>query len=300
MSKYLFILGAGASKPYGYPTGDELKWKIINELSNCNGLTFEALKEDFLDGRIKEFASSFRASKLNSIDAFLRMNHDFESIGKLAIAVNILQAQTSSNLDPANQDWFGYLYNRLIGTEEERLNNPDISFITFNYDHSLEHQLYNSFKHSFKLSEERVRDVLKKIKVHHVYGDIGELASPLNQHQSLVEYFHYHNYHRYNAIKHASDHIKVMYSQREAVPKEVSDLQSSENIYILGFGFEKLNIDRLGFKWNYLRNKVRATGYGLTGSEKTAAISAMDIHPNKITFGHSAWDCYTLLRESLG
>ena len=38
------ILGAGASMPYGFPSGEELKWQIIDEAVTPNNNTGKALR----------------------------------------------------------------------------------------------------------------------------------------------------------------------------------------------------------------------------------------------------------------
>ncbi len=298
MKEYLFVLGAGASQPYGYPTGQQLKWNIINDFSNSTGPTYDLLRSEFSAEVLKGFAASFKASKLDSIDAFLRMNTDYELIGKKAIAANILQAQSTSNLDPAGKDWFGYIYNRLIGTDESRLSDPRISFITYNYDHSIEVQLINAFKHSFNLNDTEAKKSFVKIKIHHVYGDIGDFSSPLNHVHKINEHFHFENNTRARAIEEAAKSIKVMYGQRDEVPEDVREMFFGKEIYFLGFGFDKLNIQRLGIDWKrFERVIVKASGFGLTNAEKASHIQSMGIHANKIVFGHQTHDCYHFLRE---
>jgi hypothetical protein len=297
MSKYLFVLGAGASQPYGYPTGNALKWKIITDLLNGSGITFEVLKHEFSDLALKNFATCFKSSKLNSIDAFLRLNQDFEFIGKKAIATNILHSQSTSDLDPLGKDWLGYIYNRLIGTEESKLEDPEISFITFNYDHSLELQLHNAIKHSFNLSKEDTQKAFNKIKIHHVYGDIGEFASPLNSIHNLNDYFHFHCNARIKAVEDASTSIKVMYDQREELPDYVKKLFEAKHIYFLGFGFDKLNIQRLGIDWKNYNKQIRVCGLSITDAERNAYLNDMGQASHLTIWGDQSWDCYNFLRH---
>ncbi len=97
----IFILGAGASKPYGYPTGAELRKKIINKFRNqyhSNTVVFEQIntfKEDLIN-HSESFLNKFELSSTKSIDLFLSRNPKFMDIGKLAIKLSIYNSELES------------------------------------------------------------------------------------------------------------------------------------------------------------------------------------------------------------
>jgi hypothetical protein len=74
------------------------------------------------------------------------------------------------------QDWYSYIFQRMT----DKLIEPDsyfrfaenkTTFITFNYDRSLEHFLHESLKNSFShAGAKEIIRVVKQIKIHHVYG----------------------------------------------------------------------------------------------------------------------------------
>lgn len=79
----LFVLGAGASCPYGYKTGFYLRKDIIDNLPTYfrgfKDQELASLEEDI----IKEFIHVFSNTPTSiSIDRFLQFNNNFQHIGK--------------------------------------------------------------------------------------------------------------------------------------------------------------------------------------------------------------------------
>jgi hypothetical protein len=87
----VLVLGAGASKAYGYPLGSELRHAILN-LTEPNALEFGVLHDWDTSVAVEftRFRNAFRQSNLYSIDAFLGKRKEFESIGKKCIAAILL------------------------------------------------------------------------------------------------------------------------------------------------------------------------------------------------------------------
>jgi len=152
--KTVFILGAGASCPYGYPSGSGLR-KLI-----CFRLGFMEHYTENLRGRrinqshisekdIREFTDAFRKSHIKSIDLFMANNPKLAPTGKRIISYEVFRAEKESyfgeereeeaknrqeRLENLRQygdarmlrmcgwgtagiqggDWYFYLYNRLI------------------------------------------------------------------------------------------------------------------------------------------------------------------------------------------
>ena len=188
--KTVFVLSAGASWPYGFPTTQELRRKICQE--------FPVHLEKLISGEgessvlrraqvqeAKELSAAFSTSSTQSIDLFLARNHKFSEIGKMAIVLCILQAEDTScfreDMKHEKQDWYSYLFARmteqLIEPESFKLFGKNkVAFITFNYDRSLEHFLYESLSNSFgSAPKEKIIDELNKIPIFHVYGKVAKL-----------------------------------------------------------------------------------------------------------------------------
>ena len=257
----LFILGAGASKPYGCPTGDELRADIIDNF---------AADFDDLDGgkstdhkvmareHIESFTKNFDNSSLKSIDQYLAINPKYDQyIGKIAIALSILKHENKScfneKIFDAKEDWYKYLYNRMA----DNCKNPDdhkyffdnkVAFITFNYDRSLEYYIYNSFFHSFNQERNNIRNNIKSyvpFTIIHVYGSVGPLSLP-DWYNSSPDYRRKYDY--FIMVQKRSEGIKVIGDERngESFNDQIKKLfQDYKRIFFLGFGYAPENLDIL-------------------------------------------------------
>jgi hypothetical protein len=287
----LFILGAGASLPYGYPTGNMLR-KDIYKSSIASNDFIRILRDD--DASVsskdnikkwmedsKNFTETFFRSSTNSIDLFLNRNPQFEEKGKIAITYRILVSEARSrfneeiNEEFRNQNWYHYLFDRMANT----LTAPDsytqfgenkVTFITFNYDRSLECYLFNSLWSSFYKFAEDVNysesffDQIKKIPIHHVYGCIGKL--PYEEGYLDKPYgFKF----KFKDIMEMKENIKIIYEKRSTEMDAVRDLiKKARKIIFLGFGYAKENMEILGFPDILDQHQsIYATAFGLTDAE---------------------------------
>lgn len=160
----VFILGAGASRPYGFPTAAELREHIsqsfVSELKQrmVAGGQAGACVSDLLR-EAEAFVSAFcHPMQQSSIDLFLSRNQEYSKIGKMAILFSILLAERQSGFGRdaphPDVDWYTCLMDTMTKDLTKRADvgrflRNKISFITFNYDRSLEHFLYDSLCASF-------------------------------------------------------------------------------------------------------------------------------------------------------
>lgn len=118
--KTVFVLGAGASKPFGFPTGFELREQICSLLDVRSPAANLLIESGYLpDFKFSAFVNNFLHSGLNSIDSFLSRNTQFADVGAATIAASLLTKEISSNLygvggKIANSDWYGLLWNCLV------------------------------------------------------------------------------------------------------------------------------------------------------------------------------------------
>ena len=77
----VLILGAGASTPYGFPTGEELITGILRGL-NSNPQKSRLMDAGFESAEINKFRVDLKGSKTFTIDAFLEYRPDMAKIGK--------------------------------------------------------------------------------------------------------------------------------------------------------------------------------------------------------------------------
>lgn len=249
----VFILGAGASKPYGYPTGAELRKKIIDEFrdqyhSNTVKLEkFGSNKEDLIN-YAKSFISSFDLSSTKSIDLFLSRNPKFMDIGKLAIKLSIYSSERKSifreKVD-SSEDWYSYLFDRLTNeftnSDQFKITHNKVSFITFNYDRSFEHFIYESMTNSYsEIDKGIVKCEVNKLTIIHMFGTI----SPLPW-QEQGGFFY-----RKNGVYFANaEDINIIYNKTDnpMIIEAQKLIRKAKKIFFLGFGYAKENIELLDF-----------------------------------------------------
>ena len=183
----VLVLGAGASYPYGFPTGVDLKRLICEQFSTTRAVASQLLGclnpegTKFAPDEFSKFREAFLKSGQPSVDAFLERRPEFLDVGKLAIAFCLMPFEKEENLyypDPSRGgDWYEYLSVKLNSSFEEFGQNR-LSIITFNYDRSLEQYLLNSLINLHGKTRDECAEALAQIPIVHVYGQLGERPCP--------------------------------------------------------------------------------------------------------------------------
>src|SRR6266498_4216063 len=173
--KTVLVLGAGASIPYGFPTGKQLLEEIVFIAGHSPTPVETSLREcGFPRDFISDFVNELNRSGRKSVDAFLEHRTEFERIGKAAMIAVLIPKEGQSRLfDRSNNEhWYEYLFDKMGSSFDEICRNK-LSIITFNYDRSLDYFLLNAIKSSFKRDENDCLSVLNNIPIVHVHGQLG-------------------------------------------------------------------------------------------------------------------------------
>lgn len=274
----LFILGAGASMPYKLPSGAELRNTLCQAHTHPIQHTLHG-KFEIPANDVRAFAEAFLKSRQPSIDTFLAKRQDLAELGKLCIAIHLCQTERSELLfaPDIEDDWYLALWNALqdeVHSAASITSNP-VRFVTFNYDRSLECFLHEATKNSFGISDEDAGNICKRLNIQHVYGHLGAYKWDQKSQGRAYAY----NDTAIDFTK-AAEGIRVIPETREgdATFQAVrASVEWAEQICILGFGFDPLNMQRLGlnivFDWLADRGKtlpiVYASTYGMTPAEVT-------------------------------
>lgn len=268
----VLILGAGASAPFGFPTGRELVQNIGKAYEDEKSPEFQFLAELGLKGCTKDDIMDFRDALLfgdpSSVDAWLehKENEKFRTVGKVAIAINLLQKEKESDFRPIN-NWYHLLFKALSCSFEEFDKNR-LSIITFNYDRSLEADLFLRLGHTYQSRKgNEFFQKLNAIRIVHVYGSLGRLTTqPENPKRPVPEVNYAAKLDRDNIML-ASESIKVMVENDESVIGNFNEarklIEKAQALYFLGFGYDPNNIERLGIEALGKPVKVMGTSYGL-------------------------------------
>jgi hypothetical protein len=300
----VFILGAGASWHYGYPTGETLVKNVIQKASIAARFFEHSLRAkntqrpDYLTegqgsdvnwptlwerahNECVKLKAGLEQVKPLVIDYYLGWNPDLQNIGRLLIAWIILECEhfsQNSNINrppesEAQDDWCRFVIHQLAihCKESQDLRRNRVSFVTFNYDVSLEHVLRNGLKHIQMFDEKDVAKFLDGSRIVHIYGKIREVAATAarvdwdTQHQDpkqvgeaqLVN-FQVKMKQILDVSYSASKGLRVIDpNDKGADDTEImiarTAISNAKRIFVLGYGFDEHNSERLNLR-EYLRH----------------------------------------------
>jgi len=260
----VFILGAGASRPYGFPTANDLRGDIIRNFRKNYGNHVISLRDKEWERRgypgmtdVKAFLEVLDAPNKDSIDLFLSRQPRFETIGKLAILLSILRHERESgfadNAKEPHRDWYSHLYDKMA----RELNHKDsygefgrnkIAFVTFNYDRSLERFFFRSLLSFEGATPQKVKEQIDRIAINHVYGKLSPLPWQEGDASKVLEYGA-DDSKSFGKLPAMSENLYVVHEERTnpEIEKARAAISGAECIFFLGFGYAKENLEALGF-----------------------------------------------------
>lgn len=201
--KTVIVLGAGASKEAGLPTGAELKKKIASLLNfrverwsliSGDNTIMQALLSVNNNSDQHIQTGKWIGSALTlatSIDSLIdnhQGNAEVELCGKLSIVKSILDAERRSAMSRNSREgvnfvaientWFTAFWKKL--SENCRLEGladrlSSLVLVNFNYDRCLEHFLYHSIQNYYGADAVKAASLVNAIKIFHPYGTVGSL-----------------------------------------------------------------------------------------------------------------------------
>ncbi len=312
----VFILGAGASWHYGYPTGEQLVKRVIKTAHQVGQYLRETTivpmplyvaevphqagsytKQFYLAAAQECYSLAKQLELINPlvIDYFLADHCSLRRIGKLMIALVLLDCESQyeeHRVNPNRQDekppgkgqddWYRFLIHRLtVGCKSPTdLSENKVTFVTFNYDVSLETRIVHNLSMIEKFGEQEASKFFWIPRILHVYGCLRSVEThsggrvppyPMHgkawsvaNHQFIVDAL--------NLAYEASKRLRTIASEDKdaemnalSVAREV--IEKAKTVYILGYGFDKensrlLNIDSL-LKYDHARpmKRVMFTNY---------------------------------------
>jgi hypothetical protein len=310
-----FVLGAGAHVPYGMPSGAQLTKRIIetfpekpNRQSEFINLYYAVYSNaSQIEKACTDFRHKLTHSIQGSIDSFLRFYSDkpyFPEIGKLAVAKILLpmefkqkwQRRNPDDKSP-NYDWMTYLFEVMYQgcheSLEKFIDSNKVSFVSFNYDRTLEHFMMIKLANTYGLSREVTWDKLRAWdNIVHIYGSLGDFSVQALEIEVDI--------HSPAIFKSAAASIKLMYEDRaeeKTIERARQRLKEASSVSFLGFAFDPDNIARL--ELNTVCNSksiLSATRYGVTEIEWLRIARSMG--PSAFTHHvEEKEDCRSFLRN---
>ena len=298
----VFILGAGASMPFGFPAGSDLISKICEffrkEIESPKLILRNSSSNPFTVELAESFVTKLSPTTNVSIDEFLRNRPDFWSIGKIGIAAVLLGCEDPDIATRVDNNWYSILFRELrkgASTFKDVLENK-LTIITYNYDRLFEYLLITYLRDSYDLTNSDCSLIFSpessKIQIIHLHGKVGDLENSSSPYLSG-----YGTKLSSNKILRASSQIKIVhenFEKNQSFIKTRATLNQAKRIYFLGFGFDDKNLERLlpdSIRHIGKSPKVKGTAFQLDTMTKMRAknigleyITETDTFPDKTIF----------------
>jgi hypothetical protein len=284
-SPTVFVLGAGASNPVGFPLGPGLKSQMLEHLQNA-GFRRILHSLGFGDDLISAFENALRYGYHPTIDIFLEKKTNFRAIGAFSIARTLMPFEHHpGNLFP-QKDWYGDLFTAL-DFESEQPDTSLLSIVTLNYDRSFEHFLCKNI--DYNCQHERIdfcHEKRRKIEVVHAHGSLGQYPEvPYGINMDDLE-----------TLRKAAENIKIVSDRLDDSPdfqKAQEAISKANHIIFLGFGYNERTLSSLMARTNPDGKHFYGTSLGLDESTRARL---KEMFEDKMTLGDGQ-DCLHLLKS---
>ncbi len=300
----LFILGAGAHMPYGFPSGQKLVSDLLYGFTDQNYSKEhfsidENISDIFLKNRIwspgviNRFINALKKSGRISIDKFLRnQSNGWDDVGKRLIGFII--SLYESKCDPFSgvqegfhdysESIYHYLFEKMDAIDDEKITENNIRFITFNYDRCLEHFFTEAVRVNYPNELKEFKKFLSR-NVIHVHGSISPLENKTDSVEEGVPYGVVYNHQKksfqinLNNYGFLGQDIRIVSDkvQSEILGNCIEFFKWAKRIIFLGFAYDKQNLENIGLDGSN-RNLLRAKGvygtmFGMKAQERKQVIN---------------------------
>ena len=267
--KILFITGAGSSFDFGFPTGQSLITKIMNE--NWNRFGDNKLGLEISEGDFRSFRDKLKFSNTPSIDIFIANNPDYVDLSKSLIAKIIGEHESKAITKLFESSWLKYIWNKMIEgcvNIDDFFDGTNAKFLTFNYDRTLELFFILSIANFFniKMDSQQYQIILEKIPIVHVFGKVGNLPW---EDGNKTRPFENNTPGAYLTWRKVGQELKTIYETKESEKHSeiIEMINDSDEVYFLGFGYNTFNLELLDIK-NWSESKyISGSRYGMSDSE---------------------------------
>lgn len=243
----VLVLGAGASHPYSLPTANQLrKMLCVDLLIPMDSLHSSVEECGFRSDDIEKFSRAFFHSQEYSIDVFLEKNPKFLKIGKTSIAACLIPFEKHENVFNAKLEfesrthWYQYVFHHL-DCPQSAFHENQLGIVTFNYDRSFEYYLHLAIAHRYQVTADEATELMTHIPIVHVYGQLTPLKQLLKDGREYLPNFDP------PIIKRAASDILLFHEEgfEENLNAARTLIHQSKRVCFLGFGYHKINVERL-------------------------------------------------------
>lgn len=329
-----FVLGAGISKPFGFPVGSQMQTAICNSphipTTTLVDIMTRVLPSD-KSAVANKLIEAFKRSDVYSIDNWLETNQedtDLLTAGKYAITAVIMNAESMglSTGGYTEGDWFAWLWNNMRTQRIEQLSQNNVRFITFNYDRlfewKLNQQIRNTYVQANGEEHKKAFDWLQS-RIVHAHGALGDASDLLKDYgqfpfhgvdngiiternrkkREYAEAMRKHSLSINIVCENPKDDTRLIKTSQEW-------LKEAGKVIFLGFSYDRRNLEKLNIKhlstiWpkavgsshspeDFINDKVVGTAMGLGPAERRAIRS---LSANTIALDSSNLDAFTFCRH---
>ena len=293
-----FVVGAGASKPYGLPVGSKLHEEATSVTIQSD--VFDLLvASGFSPNKLLGFLKDLKAHPANSIDDFLRTRQDADvvmQIGKSLIACLMGRAIQRTGRAKSG-DWLGYVVDRMLAdaaTWEEFCYGNRVKFVTFNFDSLIEQRLSDDLRKVWANAS------LERIPIIHAHGRLPDPPPVRPTAGFRASQGDHINPKWIYWTKDAAETVSVVLEQigEETLSSIHEAIRSATVVCFVGFGYAKHNLEKLDVSKTLERHpppEVFGSAYGLDDGEQERVRQRMP--GRKIELGSMEHDCLKVLRR---
>ena len=293
--KTVLILGAGASKGFGLPLGEDLKSNIANDLriffskfgSNLESGSYEIVEALRILVRNKETGQSGDINPLRhvavriseamgpsgSIDEYVERHRNdpkYAQCAKLAIAKSVLQGERKSSIfkdySRTNENIVGNnsgsWMSMMLRDMTKRLSADEISkafrnlfIINFNYDRCFENFVFLWIKQMYGLEDGQAAQVCAQISIYHPYGKIGNL--PHENPPNHIPFGEKVSGERLVSIASNIRTFSESAQDEDNLSAARTALSEAKKVVFMGFAFHQQNMDVLTIPGSFERQTLR-------------------------------------------
>jgi hypothetical protein len=314
------VLGAGASHPYWFPLGSDLKSVLCTSAFTHKGgkerheVQIKGLfaQAGFTDDEITRFQDTLLHSPQETIDRFLELRPEFERIGKVGIA-GLISFYESQCIYTKRRPGGNHLYQPLYHATFPNPPHPNkaLHIVSFNYDQSLERFFVQGLIADAGLSAEEAWKVVAQLGIIHVHGCINKecVTWPMQGEQLFRAAQCIKVVHQSDLAGHADEDHADAAQKHIATMRHV--IQHSTKIVFLGFGYDPKNVSLLDIRNDWPpqsmgrlmghKSPPQKTVYGTCFRMREAAINKarllFSVH-SEIRANQNDMDAFTFIRET--
>jgi hypothetical protein len=267
----LFVIGAGASVDFGYPTGQDLK-EQIKEVLNPRSKNFSWLQSLYKETGLEESCETIRQTldSFPTIDGcinFYKKDKSIEFVGKLAIAkvisdlefneMSLLKSESELNTTNSWIQSFFQFITKYLEKDQVKTRLGRIPMIIYNYDRNIEK--YMNYLSNFLFGQNNENSG----RLSHFYGVLPK-ESEFAKNGNLVKY---------------SQNIKIYAEFINIFPNKNYDtryIHEAESIIFLGFGYDEVNMKLLARHMDKkINRKIFGTSLGIDKNLKENVIGKL-------------------------